>query len=104
MYHDYKLFTDEEKWKMEADLWELSKEFSGEPDLLDVAIKGLKIRSSKVEKYINGSKHDINRAAYNVFREWLNTQEDLEAARDKMNKALEKTEEKQYFKTSFNQT
>ena len=97
------MFTGEEKGKIENSLLELSKDFATESDLRDVAIKGLEIPSRQVEKHIKGNNNDINAAAYNLFREWLHTQEDLEVARDNMNKALEKAE-KPLFKNSFNQT
>ena len=77
---------------------ELSKRFHTESDLRDVAIRGLKIRSNIVDKYIIDNPNSITFAAYLCFRDWLNTQPNVTIARKNMNAALDEAD-KAIFKT-----
>ena len=59
-----------------------------EKDLRDVALKGLGIEGQDVQRHISNSK-DITEAAYNVLRDWFNTQKSPSVAYVMLTRALE---------------
>ena len=92
------MFISEDKEGLtDQKILELSEHFTNKQDLRDVAIKGLKIAGKTVSKHIQNNSNNINDAAYTLFQEWRNTQENVNIAYDKMRQALEKAQ-KPYFK------
>ena len=92
-------FSDEHD--IDARLFKLSGRFTSKFDLCDVAVRGLGIPGDTVERHIKRNPDDITSAPYDVFRGWVQTQQDHEVASTKINQALESTG-RRIFKHSFN--
>ena len=58
-------------------------------DLHQVAIKGLQIPITHVDRHIKGYPSNINTAAFNLLREWRETQPDRNVAHSKITQALD---------------
>ena len=58
-------------------------------DLRELAIIGLDIEGHKVATHINRYLFDITGAAYNLLREWRDTQPDSRTAYTKLSEALD---------------
>ena len=69
-------------------LHNLSQKKVNEKDLRDVALKGLGLEGQDVQRHISNSK-DITEAAYNVLRDWFNTQNSPNVAYTMLTRALE---------------
>ena len=76
----------------DSKLLELSGQFVSVQDLREVAIKGLDISANRVERHLKGYPSNISTAAFNLMREWRDTQPDGSAAHSKITQALENTD------------
>ena len=85
----YMFISDDQEVLTDSKILELSKQFTTQLNLRDVAIKGLNISSRTVERHIQNNQNRITEAAYCLFQEWRDSQENLNTAYDKMYQALE---------------
>ena len=68
-------------------LWNLAKEITNSSQLRTLGLK-LKLGDSKIDTALTNHRYDINDAAYDVLRNWRDSQEDATEAYKEICKAL----------------
>ena len=85
------MYTDE-KDNFETGLFILSKNIGKLSDLREIAVTGLNMPNSSVEKHVNNFPNDITSAAFALLMEWFLKHRDIETARENIKKALKATQ------------
>ena len=76
----------------DANLWNLSEKLTQKENLRKLAILGLRIEASTMQKHLANNPNDISAAAFSLLTEWRNTQDNKRIAFTNLCDALERSE------------